>query len=245
VVVNALEEQYFVDTDIRIGEHNVRPRLSAYVRVNDDVTKALAEAREHAALGRLRAAGCVAGVELERSLKAKCIELQAEVRARLPTISDYNDALKAKRAYRQQTWRTIQVLGDLRNKCAHVLEEEPNDDDVSKLLGGVDEILRMFEAAHDSPASVPKEGREAIAAGHKGHRRSPPQWQRGSKTSSPHSQISAARRDIENSTQRFGGFGRSLIPSVATRQSGEPSRSTPRTPSTSQAEPTSSIQSKA
>lgn len=82
------------------------------------------------------------GAERERALKNLCVALDADVRARLPTIADYNDALKAKKACQQPTWRKIQHLADLRNKCAHVLDEEPTDAEVRELLDDTDGILR-------------------------------------------------------------------------------------------------------
>lgn len=112
----------------------------------DEIGNCMLEARDHLAAGRLRAAGCIAGVELERALKIRCAARGADVRARLPTIADYNDALKAAKVYQQPTWRKIQHLADLRNKCAHVLDEEPSEEEIRELLDDVDGILRGLPA---------------------------------------------------------------------------------------------------
>lgn len=144
VIIHVLEEQYFVDTQMTVGKHEVRPRLADFVRVSDEVGPALFEAREHVHQRHLRAAGCIAGVELERALKHLCTAKQAPFVARLPTISDYNDALKGKGVYARTTWRKIQHLGDLRNKCAHVLDDDPTESEIKELLDGVDAVLRSI-----------------------------------------------------------------------------------------------------
>jgi hypothetical protein len=144
-LVKVLASHLFIDRQLPVGDsHYVRIRLSGVVRSMDDVGEVLAEARDHLGSGRLRAAGCIAGVELERALKRLCAVLEADVRATLPTIANYNDALKAKKAYQQPTWRKIQHLGDLRNKCAHVLDQDPSKAEVRELLDGVDGILRAL-----------------------------------------------------------------------------------------------------
>lgn len=143
-LIEVLDRHLFVAKRLTLGDaHNVRMRLAGVVRVIDDIGNSLLEARDHLAARRLRAAGCIAGVELERALKNLCLELQAEVRAKLPTLADYNDALKARKAYQQPTWRKVQHLADLRNKCAHVLTDEPTEAEVAELLEGVDSVLRL------------------------------------------------------------------------------------------------------
>jgi len=144
-LIKVLEAHLFVAKQLTLGDsHRVRLRLAGAVRSMDEIGDALGEARSHLAAGRLRAAGCVCGVEIERALKTLCIAFEAEVRARLPTIADYNDALKAKKVYQQPTWRKIQHLGDLRNKCAHVLAEEPTEAEVRELLEDADAVLRAL-----------------------------------------------------------------------------------------------------
>jgi hypothetical protein len=125
-------------------EHRVRIAYAGAVRVEDEVGGALMEARDHLAIDRVRAAGCVAGVELERRLKALCASRTIAVTKKLPTIADYNDALKGKRVYAQPTWRKIQHLADLRNKCAHVLDSEPTASEGQELVEGVEEVLRAL-----------------------------------------------------------------------------------------------------
>lgn len=142
-LIEVLERHLFIAKRVALGDtHNVRVRLAGAVRVMDEIGNHLLEARDHLAAGRLRAAGCIAGVELERALKRLCAAKQAEVRPKLPTLADYNDALKAKKIYQQPTWRKIQHLTDLRNKCAHVLDEEPTEAEVRELLDDVDAVMR-------------------------------------------------------------------------------------------------------
>jgi len=121
---------------------NPRLAFAGAVRVRDEPTMILAEARDQLALGRYRAAGCVAGVELERGLRdlaaANSLTLTTD-----PGISAYNDLLKGK-GYDKATWRRIQALGDLRNLCAHVLDHEPTRDEATRLVDGVDDVLRAL-----------------------------------------------------------------------------------------------------
>ena len=146
-----LERHLFVAKRVTVGDvHNVRMCFAGAVRVMDEVGNVLLEARDHLAAGRLRAAGCIAGVELEWALKDLCAATHAEVHAKDPTIAHYNDALKAKKVYQQPTWRKIQHLADLRNKCAHVLDEEPTDEEVRELLDNVDVVLRGLRRGEPS-----------------------------------------------------------------------------------------------
>jgi len=144
-VLGALEAGVFARSRIPLGDqHDVRLKLAGAVRVSDEVSASLAEARDHLAVGRARAAGCVAGVELERSLKELCLARSVVVRDKLPSIADYNEALKGARVYTQATWRKIQHLTDLRNRCAHVLDLEPTDEDARELVDGIDGVLRAL-----------------------------------------------------------------------------------------------------
>lgn len=126
------------------GPLSMRIRWRGMVRVADEPTAILAEASEHFRRNRFRAAGCMAGVELERRLKDLCVEGQIPVVPKLPTLSDYNDALWGEKKYPKTTWRRIQHLTDLRNLCAHVLDREPSADDARDLLDGVEDLLRQL-----------------------------------------------------------------------------------------------------
>lgn len=144
-VLRALEAGVFAKSGIPLGDqHDVRLQLAGAIRVSDEVGASMAEARDHLSVGRARAAGCVAGVELERRLKELCLARSVVVRDKLPSIADYNDALKGARVYPQATWRKIQHLADLRNRCAHVLDLEPTEEDARELVEGVDAVLRAL-----------------------------------------------------------------------------------------------------
>ncbi len=155
-LTEVLERHLFIAKRLTVGDaHNVRVRLAGAVRVMDEISNRLLEARNHLASGRVRAAGCIAGVELERALKELCWANQAEVRAKLPTIAGYNDALKAKRIYQQPTWLKLNGhLTDIRNKCTHVLDENPTEE-VRELLDDVDAVMRSRDgrAVDIAPAS--------------------------------------------------------------------------------------------
>jgi hypothetical protein len=147
-VLRVLDEYVFAKSRITLGDsHDVRPRLSGVVRVMDEIGAELAEARDHERAGRVRAAGCIAGVVLERRLVGLASAHGAVMTKKLSTLDDYNSALKGMRVYDQATWRRIQHLTDLRNRCAHALADEPTRQDAKDIVEGVEAVLRALEGA--------------------------------------------------------------------------------------------------
>ena len=104
----------------------------------------LAAATELAKKNFLRAAGVVAGVVLEKHLAQVCRNHSVKILKRSPTISDLNDLLKAKNVVDVPQWRFIQHLGDLRNLCGHNRQTEPNAEQVSDLITGVDRTVKTL-----------------------------------------------------------------------------------------------------
>jgi hypothetical protein len=80
-------------------------------------------ARELLKNGYIRASGAVAGVVLEKHLQQVSVNHNVTVKAKNPTISDYNEALKEAQVVDVPTWRFIQHLADLRNLCDHKKRE--------------------------------------------------------------------------------------------------------------------------
>jgi hypothetical protein len=90
----------------------------------------------------LRAAGALAGVVLERHLQRVAENRGVVIRKKQPSISDLNDALKDKGVYDLPTWRKIQLLGDIRNVCAHKKSRDPTELQVEELIAGVNSIIK-------------------------------------------------------------------------------------------------------
>jgi hypothetical protein len=61
-------------------------------------------------------------------------------------LSILNEACKDSSIYDLITWRKIQYLTDIRNKCAHDKISEPTRQEVGDLISGVSGILKMFTA---------------------------------------------------------------------------------------------------
>jgi len=101
-------------------------------------------ARELYKTGHLRAAGTVAGVVLERHLSVFAKNQGVPMRKKNPTISDWNDVLKAGEKVDMPTWRFIQWLGDIRNLCTHKKDREPTADEVRELIDGVDKLTKTL-----------------------------------------------------------------------------------------------------
>lgn len=102
----------------------------------------LEAAQELCKKGFVRGAGAIAGVVLESHLSHVCENHGRKSRKKHPSISDYNQLLKESEIIETSKWRFIQHLGDLRNLCDHKKDRDPNIDDISELIAGVDKIIK-------------------------------------------------------------------------------------------------------
>lgn len=92
--------------------------------------------------GFSRGAGAVAGVVLETHLLQACKNHEIKILKKDPVISDLNDILKSGNVIEISTWRFIQHLGDLRNKCDHKKKADPKKEEVAELIEGVGKITK-------------------------------------------------------------------------------------------------------
>lgn len=91
---------------------------------------------------QLRASGAVAGVVIEHHLKSVCDSKSSiSFRKKNPTISDYNDALKANDVIDVVMWRLISRCADIRNLCVHSKDRDPTSDEVQDLIISAEKIL--------------------------------------------------------------------------------------------------------
>ena len=104
----------------------------------------LEASRELARKKFTRAAGALAGVVLERHLSRVAKSHKVSVSKKAPTISDWNEALKAATVTDVPQWRFIQHLGDLRNLCDHSKHQEPSIDQVNDLITGVAKLIKTL-----------------------------------------------------------------------------------------------------
>lgn len=98
-------------------------------------------ASEMSRKGHLRAAGAIIGVVFEAHLKHFTANKSVNIGKKTPTISDFNDALKAAEVIDTPVWRHIQRLGDIRNLCVHSKERDPTKDEIDDLLIGVKKYI--------------------------------------------------------------------------------------------------------
>jgi hypothetical protein len=118
--------------------------LEAYSIIMDDE---LLAAQHLLSKGFFRPAGVLAGVILERHLKNLMRKHTPPVTFKENALlSTLNDACKDSSIYDLITWRKIQHLADIRNKCAHDKISEPTRQEVGDLISGVSGILKMFTA---------------------------------------------------------------------------------------------------
>ncbi len=91
-----------------------------------------------------RAAGAMVGVVLEKHLSQICQNHSIAPKKKVPTISDFNDALKQNNIIDIPYWRFVQHLGDLRNLCDHDKKTEPTIEQVDDLIAGVMKITKTL-----------------------------------------------------------------------------------------------------
>jgi hypothetical protein len=102
----------------------------------------LATANELLKAKHVRSAGAVAGVALERHLKAVADNHGVSLGRKKPQIGSLNDALKEARVFDNPRWREVQRLGDIRNLCAHDGEREPKTEEVRELIESTERIIK-------------------------------------------------------------------------------------------------------
>jgi hypothetical protein len=101
------------------------------------------QAAEHLAKFKFfRAAGALGGVVLERHLEQVTSAHGITVGKKNPTISDFNEALKAASIIDVPQWRFTQHLADIRNLCDHARKPEPTQEQIADLLAGVAKVIK-------------------------------------------------------------------------------------------------------
>jgi hypothetical protein len=145
-VFGNLKDRFLVEGRM-YGGPSIRLRVTyaGLVRALDDTGAILREAEGHLQAGHLRAAGCIAAVELERRLKAIAPTPVVSAR-RDPTLEDYNQSAFRAGHIDQATWTLISTLAVIRKGCVHVLDREPEPAEVRTLIDGVEGVLRRFPA---------------------------------------------------------------------------------------------------
>jgi len=121
----------------------LRVTYAGLVRAFDDTGAVLREAEDHLHRRQIRAAGCIAAVELERRLKAIAPTPVVSSR-RDPSLEDYNQSAYKAGVIDQATWTLITNLAVTRKLCVHVLDREPEHDEVRGLIDSVEGILRWY-----------------------------------------------------------------------------------------------------
>ena len=144
-VYEHLRDCHFVEGRMYLeGYGNLRITYAGLVRALDETGVLLREAEGHLQAHRLRAAGCIAAVELERRLKQLVMRPPKVSRRRDPSLEDYNKAAFEAGIIDQETWESVSTLAVIRKRCVHVLDREPEVDEVKLLLDGVERILRRY-----------------------------------------------------------------------------------------------------
>jgi hypothetical protein len=128
-----------VRTRFESSLHDIRQLVQA-----DLFDSELDAARELLKSGFLRAAGAVAGVVIEKHLGQVVINHSLNIRKQHPTISDFNDLLKANAVLDVPAWRNVQRLGDLRNLCDHNKHRDPTKEEIQELIDGIEKLTKTL-----------------------------------------------------------------------------------------------------
>jgi hypothetical protein len=127
------------------GGGGIRIAYAGLVRVLDDTGTLLREAEDHLHALHLRAAGCVAAVELERRLKELVAGRPVNVSGKRDAgLEDYNRTAYDAGLIDQETLNEVRGLAAIRKRCVHVMDTEPEAEEVGRLLAGVERILRRY-----------------------------------------------------------------------------------------------------
>ncbi len=94
--------------------------------------------------GFYRASGAIVGVVLESHFLQVCKNHNITMTKKNHTINDYNELLKQNEIIDIKTFRYIQFLGDIRNKCDHKKEQDPTKDDIIELINGAEKIIKTI-----------------------------------------------------------------------------------------------------
>jgi len=82
------------------------------------------------------------GVVIEKHLQVVSANHNLTVAKKNPGINDFNDFLKKNNIYQVSTYRKIQYLADIRNKCDHSRTDEPTKEEVKELLDGTSWLIK-------------------------------------------------------------------------------------------------------
>jgi hypothetical protein len=91
--------------------------------------------------GFVRCGGAIAGVVLEKHLAQVCEDHNIKINKKKPTLSDYYENLKNNKVIDLASYRQIQYLTDIRNKCAHN-DKEPTQEEVNDMIEKVEKIIK-------------------------------------------------------------------------------------------------------
>jgi len=89
-----------------------------------------------------RAAGALAGLVLERHLRQLAANRALTIPRKQTSIRELNDPLLKSNAYGLTTWRTIQMLGDLRNLCSSQRNGDLTKEQAEDLIYGVSSVIK-------------------------------------------------------------------------------------------------------
>lgn len=94
--------------------------------------------------GYFPAAGAMAGVILERHLKALCEIQTPPLNPHGNTINPLNETLRSAQIYDQIQHRRIQVMGDIRNRCSHSVAIPVSQEEVWELIQDVSRFISRY-----------------------------------------------------------------------------------------------------
>ncbi|UVK45703.1 hypothetical protein BPNPMPFG_001263 [Mesorhizobium sp. AR07] len=141
--ITVLDQQFQIVRALRARFESSLFDIKALVQA-DLLDDELAAAEELNKNGFTRGAGAIAGVVIEAHLSEVCDRHQIQPKKTNASIADFNDALKGASVIEVSTWRFIQHLADIRNKCDHKKTVEPTKAEVADLIDGTRKITKTI-----------------------------------------------------------------------------------------------------
>lgn len=94
--------------------------------------------------GYIRASEAICGVVLETHFNSVLLNHNLNPNKKTMHLSDYNELLKNEDVYDIATWRKLQYLSDIRNKCDHDKGIEPNKEELEDLIKGCKAVIKTI-----------------------------------------------------------------------------------------------------
>ena len=137
-----------VAANAQLAHRSCNARKYTHLQKEYEGVDGLKEAEILLNVGHVTAAGAIAGLVLERHLKALCSQQHPPLSyGPSDGLSKVNDLLRKANIYDTTQWRQVQWMADVRNGCDHPQTTPPGKNEVEDLIKKVRDLLVAFPVA--------------------------------------------------------------------------------------------------